>query len=134
MMENRIIVAGSRTFTGYNLVKKALEQYICEHKADKIIIVSGTANGADKLGERFAEENSIELHRFPANWNFYGKRAGYVRNTQMLDFAKKASGEAVLMAFWDGHSHGTKNMIDIAKDAGITVLIFKFNSISECQN
>ena len=59
--------------------------------------------------------------RFPADWKVYGKQAGPVRNRQMLNYAKEEQG--ALLAFWDGKSRGTKNMIDIAKDAGIIVKV-----------
>ena len=123
-METRIIIAGSRGFTDYQYLKSKMEQFIKEHPNQRFVIISGTANGADKLGERFAIEKGIELRRFPAEWNKYGKRAGYLRNVQMLDFAAQADGESVLMAFWDGSSKGTRHMVKIAKNAGITVNVF----------
>lgn len=61
------------------------------------------------MGERYAKENGIDLAIFPAEWDKYGKRAGYLRNEQMADHADS------LIAFWDGKSKGTKHMIDIAK-------------------
>ena len=123
-METRIIVAGSRTFSDYPYLKSKIESYITKHKDHRFVIVSGNANGADKLGERFAFENGIELRKFPAQWNLYGSQAGYLRNNQMINFAKESPGDAVLMAFWDGKSKGTKQMIKSAKKAGIQVCIF----------
>ena len=123
-METRIIVAGSRTFSDYPYLKSKIESYIAKHKDHRFVIVSGNANGVDKLGERFAFENGIELRKFPAQWNLYGSQAGYLRNNQMIDFAKESPGDAVLMAFWNGKSKGTKQMIKSAKKAGIQVCIF----------
>lgn len=89
---------------------------------ENLEIISGTANGADKLGERFAKEYNLKIKRFPANWDLYGKSAGYKRNEQMALYAKEDNG--ILIAFWNGKSKGTKHMIDIAnKYELITVVI-----------
>ncbi|MEA1980842.1 MAG: hypothetical protein U9N54_07710, partial [candidate division Zixibacteria bacterium] len=74
--------------------------------------------GVDKLGEEYAEQNYIPLLKFPANWNKYGKRAGYVRNEEMANNAD------ALIAIWDGKSKGTNHMINIAKKKGLLVAIF----------
>lgn len=82
-------------------------------------IVSGTANGVDKLGENWAMYRRIPVKKFPANWNMYGKSAGYRRNLEMAGYAD------ALVAVWDGESKGTKHMIDIARDKGIITYVFK---------
>lgn len=123
MKEKRIIVAGTRNFQDYNLLKETLISYI---KSDEnIVIVSGCANGADTLGERFAKENNIRCVTFPALWNIYGKAAGYRRNTQMAMYATHDA-EGVLFAFWDGESKGTEHMIDIAKEYGLEMHVVNF--------
>ena len=75
----------------------------------KIEIVSGCARGADSLGEKYATEKNYKLHKFPADWDRFGKSAGYRRNQEMAEFAD------MVIAFWDGKSVGTKHMIDISK-------------------
>lgn len=103
----KVIIAGSRTFTDY----KALTEH-CDHLLSNqydIEIVSGTAQGADKLGERYAKEKGYPVKKFPANWDELGKKAGYIRNEQMAKYAD------ALIAFWDGKSKGTKHMIELAK-------------------
>ena len=125
----RIIIAGCRYFEDYESLKKmageVIESIRIAEPEAKIMIVSGGANGADKLGERFAKENGFDVKVFPANWTLYGKSAGPVRNREMLMFAKEQKG--ILIAFWDGVSRGTANMIKISKDAGIPVFIFNFS-------
>ena len=64
---------------------------------------------ADTLGKRYAEEHDIPVMSFPADWNKYKKAAGYIRNQEMAQHAD------ALVAFWDGQSRGTKNMIEIAE-------------------
>lgn len=60
---------------------------------------------------------------FPAKWDTYGKAAGMIRNKEMADYAIKDSEKAILFAFWDGESRGTKGMIDIAKRCGMEVVV-----------
>lgn len=110
MEKQRIIIAGSRNFNNYDYLKKICDFIIDE---EDVVIISGTARGADKLGERYAKEKGFELRLFPAKWDEYGKRAGYFRNVEM---AKNAD---MLIAFWDGESKGTKHMIDIAEKEGL---------------
>lgn len=114
----RIIIAGSRNFEDYNFLKDSCN-YSFQNIKD-ITIISGTANGADKLGEKYAIENNLSLIKYPANWNKYGKSADYKRNEEM---AKNADG---LIVFWDGESKGTKHMIDLAKQYKLKVKIYLF--------
>lgn len=117
----KIIIAGSRDFTNYTLLEKVVDKLIIGLK-EQSTIISGTARGADRLGERYAKENNLKLLRFPADWHSYGKQAGFIRNTKM---AKEGD---VLIAFWNGSSAGTKHMIHIAKQMELTVHIIEFNS------
>ena len=69
-------------------------------------IISGGAQGPDKLGERFARVFDIPCTVMKADWNRYGKSAGPIRNKEMAEECDAA------FIFWDGKSRGTKNMID----------------------
>lgn len=100
------------------MLKQKLD-YLLSNQSD-IIIISGTAKGADTLGERYAEEKSYEVWRYPADWNTYGKKAGYIRNEKMAQVAD------ALVAFWDGKSRGTKHMIDLAYKYGLEVRIVDY--------
>lgn len=102
----KIIIAGGRTFDNYDLLCKKCDKFLIN--LTDIEIVSGVAKGADSLGERFAKERNYQIKQFPANWNLYGKSAGYIRNDEMAVYSD------CLIAFWDGKSKGTKNMIDLA--------------------
>lgn len=122
MKERRIIVAGSRNFQDYELLKETLVKYIGSDK--NITIVSGCAKGADSLGEQFSMEYKLHCMKFPAAWNLYGKSAGYKRNVQMAKYANLEYG--VLFAFWDGVSKGTEHMINIAKEYGLEIHIVNY--------
>lgn len=120
----KILVAGSRGVTDYEVVRRAfIESGFWKQYKHSIEIVSGTARGVDRLGEEFAARNSLAVHRFPADWDTYGKRAGYIRNVHMAEFVKEHNG--LVLAIWDGESPGTKHMIDIARDKGLSGFIYR---------
>jgi hypothetical protein len=114
----RVIIAGSRDFNDYNSLERKMNVIL--KNQDDVTIISGTARGADKLGERYAGENQHKLEKYPAMWDLYGKKAGYMRNEEM---AKDSDGCVV---FWDGKSKGTKHMIDISKKFKLKLRIIKF--------
>lgn len=125
-MKYNIIIAGSRDFTDYNIVKKSLKNFlISKQTTDKPTIICGMARGADMLGYRLAKEFKLLLKEFPADWDRFGKSAGYIRNEQMAKYAHE-NGNGVLFAFWDGKSKGTKWMIELAKKYNLEVHIFNF--------
>ena len=92
-----VIVAGSRGFESYELAELWLDYYFCNKEPTAII--TGLAKGADTLGLNYARNHDIPIIQMPADWNKYGKRAGYIRNEEML---KKAD---ALIAFWNNKSH-----------------------------
>lgn len=114
----KLIIAGTRTFDNYKLLKESVLKNV--NISDIEEIVSGTAKGADSLGELFAFENDIPVKRFPANWDKYGKSAGYRRNVEMAEYGD------TLIAFWDGVSKGTLHMINIAKNKNLKVFVIKY--------
>ena len=115
----KVIIAGTRDFNDYDFLKKNVDYFLqgINPNNEEIEIVSGNARGADKLGERYAKEHNLPVKLFPANWDKYGKQAGYLRNQEMANYAD------VLIAFWDEKSKGTKHMIDIAKKQDLTVIV-----------
>jgi hypothetical protein len=137
--ELRIIIAGGRNFDDYQLLRKESLKAIAsivkaatgqdKTKKELITIVSGGANGADKLGEQFANEHGLKLRKFEANWGRYGRRAGYMRNVEMAEYAvdkEKKEAYGALIAFWDGQSKGTKHMIDTAKKMGMDIHVVNY--------
>lgn len=113
-----VIIAGGRDFKDYNLLKETCAKALANKS--KIEIVSGTAEGADKLGEQYALLRGFQIKRFPADWKVYGKAAGYKRNEEMALYAD------ALIAFWDGKSRGTAHMINLAKEHGLKVKVVKY--------
>lgn len=120
----KVIVAGSRGFNDYRLLRENCNSALREKKkTHNIIIVSGHAKGADAFGEKYAKDEGFDLEIFPADWKKFGKAAGFRRNEQMAEFAD------ALIAFWDGKSHGTKHMIDIATEKGMKVKVIEYGKV-----
>jgi len=122
MEDYKVVIFGSRDFNNYELLKEKCDAYLQNKKeTHNIIIVSGHARGADTLGEQYAKEKGYELETYPADWDKYGKKAGFLRNEYMGDISNAAIG------FWDGKSHGTKHMIEYCKSKGLDVRVVKYN-------
>lgn len=121
MKEFKLIVAGGRDFNDYGRLHDAIISLAHNELKDfAVSIVSGMAKGADAMGAKFANTNGITLHKFPADWEAYGKRAGFMRNAQMGTFADG------LLAFWDGKSRGTQHMIQCMEQAGKPVRVINY--------
>lgn len=133
MQELRIIIAGGRDFSDFDMLQKEINRIIKMIVGTKIpkelvTIISGCARGADTLGEKYAETYGLKLHRIPADWERHGNMAGYIRNREMAKFAASVDEEgekprSVLIAFWDGQSRGTKHMIETAKNFKLDVYV-----------
>lgn len=132
----KIIIAGSRNFMDYILLKTELDKLFTE----PFIVISGCAAGADTLGEQYAIEKGYLIEKHPADWkninvpickvryNKYGAynaMAGHNRNAEMLESVKNNSDGGCVVVFWDGQSKGTENMIKISQNAGIPVHIVR---------
>ena len=116
----RIIIAGGRDFRNYDLLVETMN-HLLSNISDDITVVCGKARGADTLGEQYAKEHGYSVRYFPADWDRYGKAAGYIRNTEM---AKNAD---ALVAFWDGVSLGTHHMSETAKAHGLKVRVKRYD-------
>lgn len=114
----KIIVAGGRDFNDKKRAFKKLDKL--RKGREEVTIIHGDAEGADKIGGLYAKERKLDMVIFPANWEGRGNSAGHIRNSAMGDYGTH------LLAFWDGKSHGTKSMIDIATRKGLKVKIVKY--------
>lgn len=126
----KCIIAGGRDFNDFDVLQDTLNWVFdaAIERGDDISIISGTARGADQMGERYATDHQLHVARYPADWNRYGKSAGYKRNEQMAYEATH------LVAFWDGKSRGTKHMIDIACANGLNVRVFDYDGRMRFKN
>jgi hypothetical protein len=120
----KVIIAGSRSFDDYEKLKSKCLTILrnkMNDPATEVTIISGHAKGADQLGERFAKELNLRCEVFPAEWDKYGKSAGYKRNVQMADVSN------ALIAFKSayGKNIGTGHMIDIAKQRKLLIRVIE---------
>lgn len=128
MIMLKMIVNGSRGFSNYVYLRDALKELfmIKGYNPTQVEIISGGARGADQYAIRFATEYNLKLKIMNADWGVHGKRAGIIRNQEMLDYATSdPNDKAMLISFWDGQSKGTKHMIDIAQKAGIDIRLYE---------
>jgi hypothetical protein len=114
----KIIIAGSRHFNDYNLLKTKCDYFL--KNTHCVEIVSGAAAGADALGEKYAAENGFALKLFPADWGKYSKAAGVIRNREMAKYAD------ALILFWDGQSTGSQNMLHLANKNNLKIKIVRY--------
>ena len=110
----KVAVIGSRSFNDYEKLKDTLS------KIDITLIVSGGADGADKLSEQYASEKNIPTKIFLPDWEKHGKSAGFLRNTDIINEAE------LVVAFWDNQSNGTRDSINKAHKQEKIVIIIPF--------
>lgn len=103
-----VISTLSGWFTDYD------DEYHMPYK--DLVIIEGGAKGVDTAAAEFAVVHWTGLEEYQADWKKYGKRAGYIRNKEMLDKGKPD----VVIAFPGGQ--GTKNMVELARKAGVPVI------------
>ena len=119
---NRVIIAGSRNL---NPTNDQLTKILLAFNIKPTTILCGDARGVDFSGACWARENNVPVEHYPADWGYFGKRAGYIRNEQMAQYASALPDtvQSLLIAYWDGKSAGTKSMIDLARRHNIPIHI-----------
>lgn len=116
----KVIVAGSREGIDKDFLFSTLTEDL-SHLIPELEIVSGGARGTDLLGEEWAYAANVDVKQFLADWDKYGKRAGFIRNVEMSRYAD------ALIAFWDGESKGTEHMIKVMSDLKKPVTVYPIN-------
>lgn len=119
----RVLVCGSRDYADKERLFHILDEVLMEaaQMDDGITLIHGAARGADSLADQWGRKCSpVEIERYPADWDRYGRRAGYVRNKQMLDEGRPD----MVIAFYSSvdKSRGTSMMVDIAQRASVPVV------------
>ena len=119
----KVIIAGGRDFTNVTVMATTLNNLQdVDHviEIEKLTLICGMARGADLTAYKLFSEAGLPVEAYPADWDQYGKQAGFIRNIQMADVAD------MLIAFWDGESRGTAHMIDTARKLNLNVLVFNY--------
>ena len=70
------------------------------------ICSGGCPTGGDNFAERIARAYGIPILIFPANWNKYGKSAGFIRNADIAKFSR-----ALIACVSDDRKGGTEDTI-----------------------
>ena len=118
----RVIIGGSRYYCNYKKLVAKCNAILCNKLNDpdcEVVIVSGCAQGADTLGERYAWLHHLKVEKYPADWDNLGKAAGPIRNEQMASVAD------ALIAFplYGAENRGTLDMIQRAKQHHLQVRV-----------
>jgi hypothetical protein len=123
----KVIIAGSRRiglvparpgsdFLVQGRIDDVIQRCLFDSGFNITELVSGGAKGVDVAGEMWARSYGIPVRQFIPDWNGpYGKRAGFVRNHRMADYAD------ALIAIWDGKSRGTAHMVRAAVEKSLKV-------------
>ena len=123
-----LLLVGSRGFRDYETLKTITDKMLSQQVSEKkhIVIVSGGADGADKLAEKYAHEHKYQLYVFEADWE-QGKSAGFKRNAKMHEYIAKQKKRGIL-AFWDGKSKGTAHSFELAKKHSNPLKVFNYQT------
>lgn len=126
----KLLICGSRSFYNFELLKKEVDLFLSgldetcdlvkEQDLPQIVIISGTARGADQLGEKYAQLYKYPVEKYRPEWENWGKRAGYIRNEIMVTICDAC------IAFWDQKSKGTLHTINLCKKYGKRLKVVKY--------
>lgn len=119
----RVVICGPRNWRDRWTIERAVdlaEAACAEMVNTTLTIVQGEAKGADWMAKDEAELRGIHVECFPADWDTYGKAAGAIRNQWMLDSGIDL---VIAVAPREGLTRGTKNMVWIARKAGVKTLV-----------
>jgi hypothetical protein len=120
----RVLVTGSRGWTDEARIRAAFAA-VEERTPRPWILVVGDARGADQLARKEAALRGWETEMWIADWDRYGRRAGFRRNAEMVE-----RGADLALAFWDGQSRGTAHAMQLCRAKGIFLEVFEVDDVS----
>lgn len=121
--EVRIITAGSRTIENYAIFRSHM-LHLLDHYGSFTVVTGRARDGADDMGYHFARwDYDLPYHCIWADWKQHGKKAGFLRNTAMAEYAALAD-RGALFCLWDGQSRGTRHMMKIAQSYGLDTWMY----------
>src|SRR5690348_14955119 len=110
----RVLICGDRNWSDFEAVRRVVSTLPAG-----TVVIEGEARGADSMARIAAYEAGLDVLRFPAKWDELGRRAGPLRNIQML---QEGAPTHVIYFHADlDSSKGTKHMVGIARKAGLPV-------------
>jgi hypothetical protein len=119
----RILVTGSRDWTSEGTIESALfGWWIDNNRPSDVILISGNANGADKIAQSIWKKQGFPVEHYPADWERFGESAGHLRDSEMVGL-----GPEICFAFIKNQSRGATMTADLCKKSGIPVILFEKN-------
>ena len=109
----KLAIVGSR---GFPAPHTAVPRIVRPYLAPDLFLITGDAKGVDQAVRTYALGNT-GLRVYAANWDLYGRGAGFIRNELIVKEADQ------VVALWDGASRGTKSAIDLALTTGTDLLV-----------
>ena len=119
-MTATVAIVGGRDFNDYALLKTKLDEIRTVYPTITGV-VSGGARGADRLGERYADEHLLGMRVLRPDWRRCGRGAATMRNTDIIDAA------GIVVAFWDGKSRGTRDSIKKAQQQRKILFVYHYD-------
>jgi len=113
-MGQKVAIIGSREWADFEMVR----DYVYSLDEDDTIVTGG-ARGADQFAEIYGRERGLAVIVYQADWDTHGRRAGLIRNHDIIGGADR------VVAFWNGSSTGTQHSLRLAKEAGKHALVFR---------
>lgn len=122
-MSIRILITGSRSWDDIGYIRSVLSSLYSDMSPKDITLVSGACpKGADRLGELVAVELGWQLELYPADWNTYGNRAGFVRNSEMIDTLPD-----MVVGFVRNESKGASMTVNLGRKKDILTVVHKWS-------
>lgn len=119
-MRKKVLITGSRTINDKLKVTNMLNRLLVNVK-DDIEMLFGDADGVDKIAWDWCKLNDIPYQRYKPDWDTYGRAAGPMRNTDMINQLTKDN--CLVIAFWDKKSRGTKDVINKARAKDLFTIV-----------
>lgn len=119
-MKVKLAIVGSRGFQDYDALVEFIDRIIKENDYEVTEVISGGAKGADRLGELWARTRGYPIIIYQAEWDKYGKSAGFRRNYDIIQRCD------IVFAFWDGESKGTKHDLELAEKFGKQIFLYNY--------
>jgi len=121
-----VLITGSRDWHDFTMIETELRS-LRERHGVSLLIMQGSCKGADLIAESVCKKLEINYIGFPAKWMTFGSpRAGAIRNHEMLTFLRQYLSLDEVLAFHENieNSRGTKNMVNLCKEAGVRIKLF----------
>lgn len=126
----RLLITGSRAWDDAKTIREALNAVarglITARDAELVVVHGACPSGADAIGDMWVRSWAdrtlhVTAERYPALWRKFGKRAGMVRNQQMI-----ATRPDLVLAFIRDDSPGATHCAELAMEAGIPLKLWRY--------